>query len=117
MRLDNTWCISQNRFLFFSNTRRHLCEFTGLDMEMAIQEHYDEVMDVFSDLFIHIFDGINQRCKNELERVREQHPFEDLKYLRPTLKLTYAEGCALLRAAGVEQVRLHSRERYDQSTY
>ena len=25
-----------------SNTRRHLCEFTGLDMEMAIGEHYDE---------------------------------------------------------------------------
>jgi aspartyl-tRNA synthetase len=70
---------------------------------MAIQEHYDEVMDVFSDLFIYIFDGINERCKNELERVREQHPFEDLKYLKPTLKLTYAEGCALLRGAGVAQ--------------
>ena len=26
-----------------SNTRRHLCEFTGLDLEMAIGEHYDEV--------------------------------------------------------------------------
>lgn len=86
-----------------SNTRRHLCEFTGFDLEMAIHEHYDEVMDVFSDLFIHIFDGLNSRCKAELERVREQHPFEDLKYLRPTLKLTYAEGCALLREAGIEQ--------------
>ena len=86
-----------------SNTRRHLCEFTGFDMEMAIHEHYDEVLDVFSDLFIYIFDGINERCKPELERIREQHPFEDLKYLRPTLKLTYAEGCALLREAGVEQ--------------
>lgn len=86
-----------------SNTRRHLCEFTGLDMEMAIHEHYDEVLDVFSDLFIYIFDGINQRCKPELERVREQHPFEDLEYLRPTLKLTYAEGCSLLREAGIEQ--------------
>lgn len=87
-----------------SNTRRHLCEFTGFDLEMAIDEHYDEVLDVFSDLFIHIFDGINERCKAEVERVREQHPFEDLKYLRPTLKLTYAEGCALLREAGVDQV-------------
>ena len=87
-----------------SNTRRHMCEFTGFDMEMCINEHYDEVMDVFSDLFIHIFDGLNERCKAELERVREQHPFEDLKYCRPTLKLTYAEGCALLREAGVEQV-------------
>lgn len=86
-----------------SNTRRHLCEFTGLDMEMVIHEHYDEVLDVFSDLFIYIFDGINERCKDELERVREQHPYEDLKYLRPTLKLTYAEGCALLREAGIDQ--------------
>jgi nondiscriminating aspartyl-tRNA synthetase len=86
-----------------SNTRRHLCEFTGLDLEMAIHEHYDEVLDCFSDLFISIFDGLNERCKAELERVREQHPFEDLQYLRPTLKLTYAEGCALLRGAGVEQ--------------
>jgi len=86
-----------------SNTRRHLCEFTGFDMEMTIDEHYDEVMDVFSDLFIYIFDGINERCQKELEAVRAQHPFEDLKYCRPTLKLTYAEGCALLREAGVEQ--------------
>lgn len=87
-----------------SNTRRHMCEFTGFDMEMTIDEHYDEVMDVFSDLFIAIFDGINERCKPELERIREQHPFEDLKYLRPTLKLTYAEGCKLLREAGIDQV-------------
>jgi len=86
-----------------SNTRRHLCEFTGLDLEMTISEHYDEVLEVYSDLFIHIFDGINKRCKTELERVREQHPFEDLKYLNPTLKITYAEGCKLLREAGVEQ--------------
>lgn len=27
-----------------SNTRRHLCEFTGLDMEMAITDHYNEVI-------------------------------------------------------------------------
>lgn len=86
-----------------SNTRRHLCEFTGLDLEMTIHEHYDEVLTVMCEMFVYIFDGINERCREELERVREQHPFEGLKYLRPTLKLTYAEGCALLRAAGIEQ--------------
>jgi len=86
-----------------SNTRRHLCEFTGLDLEMAIHEHYDEVLEVFSDLFIHIFDSLNEHCKSELERVREQHPFEDLVYLKPTLKITYAEGCKLLRDAGIDQ--------------
>ena len=26
-----------------SNTRRHLCEFTGLDLEMSIKSHYNEV--------------------------------------------------------------------------
>jgi len=86
-----------------SNTRRHLCEFTGLDLEMAIHEHYDEVLEVFSDLFIHIFDSLNEHCKSELERVREQHPFEDLVYLKPTLKITYGEGCKLLRDAGIDQ--------------
>jgi nondiscriminating aspartyl-tRNA synthetase len=86
-----------------SNTRRHLCEFTGLDLEMVIHEHYDEVLTVMSELFIYIFDGVNERCKPELERVREQHPFEDLQYLSPTLKLTFAEGCALLREAGIDQ--------------
>mmetsp|Transcript_20560 Transcript_20560/g.28926 ORF Transcript_20560/g.28926 Transcript_20560/m.28926 type:complete len:222 (-) Transcript_20560:285-950(-) len=86
-----------------SNTRRHLREFTGLDLEMAIHEHYDEVLQVFSDLFITIFDGLNSKCENELERIREQHPFEDLKYLQPTLKITYAEGCKLLREAGIDQ--------------
>ena len=86
-----------------SNTRRHLCEFTGLDFEMVIHEHYNEALEVFNDLFIYIFDGLNERCKVEIERVREQFPFKDLKYLRPTLKLTYAEGCALLREAGVDQ--------------
>jgi aspartyl-tRNA synthetase len=27
-----------------SMTRRHLCEFTGLDIEMAIDSHYDETL-------------------------------------------------------------------------
>ena len=37
-----------------SNTHRHLCEFTGLDMEMAINEHYFEVsvLLAFSSTFL-----------------------------------------------------------------
>ncbi len=57
----------------------HLTEFHGLDLEMAINEHYYEVLDVFSDLFIFIFDELNKRCKPEIEAVRAQYPFEDLK--------------------------------------
>uniref|UniRef100_A0A7S2RWB9 aspartate--tRNA ligase n=1 Tax=Rhizochromulina marina TaxID=1034831 RepID=A0A7S2RWB9_9STRA len=83
-----------------SNTHRHLCEFTGLDFEMAFHEHYYEVLQVFSDLFIFIFDQLNIRYKNELEAIRAQHPFEDLKFCRPSLRLTFAEGIKLLQDAG-----------------
>jgi len=86
-----------------SNTRRHLCEFTGLDLEMVIFEHYDECLDLFSDLFIYIFDHLKERCKTELQHVNAQHPFQELEYLTPTLKITYEEGCALLREAGIAQ--------------
>ena len=42
---------------------RHLCEFHGLDLEMTINEHYNEVLDLFSDLFVFIFDGLNTRYR------------------------------------------------------
>ena len=41
-----------------SNTNRHLTEFTGLDMEMTIKEHYFEVLDTLSDLLVYIFNGL-----------------------------------------------------------
>jgi len=85
-----------------SNTARHLCEFTGLDLEMAIKEHYYEALEVFSDLFIYIFDGLNERFGKELEAVNGQHPFEPIKYLRPSLRLEFAEGIQMLKEAGVD---------------
>ncbi|KAK7246964.1 hypothetical protein RIF29_41837 [Crotalaria pallida] len=85
-----------------SNTHRHLCEFTGLDVEMEIKKHYFEVMDIVDKLFVSIFDSLNQNCKKELEAVRKQHPFEPLKYLRQTLRLTYEEGVQMLKDAGIE---------------
>jgi len=83
-----------------SNTHRHLTEFHGLDVEMVIHEHYYEVLDVFSDLFIYIFEQLKERFATEIEAVRAQHPFEDLVFLKPSLRLTYAEGIALLNEAG-----------------
>ena len=84
-----------------SHTHRHLCEFTGLDMEMEIKEHYFEVLEVFSDLFIHIFEGIEKRCKHELNLVAQMYPIEPFKFLKPSLRITFAEGCALLKEHGI----------------
>lgn len=80
-----------------SNTRRHLCEFTGLDLEMTIHEHYYEILDLFSDLFIYIFDNIAKELSQELKLISQQYPFQPLQYTNPTLKLTFAEGAALLK--------------------
>ena len=87
-----------------SNTHRHLCEFTGLDMEMAIKEHYFEVLDVLDALFLHMFDGLNERFSHELKVVSQQYPYEPLKYLRPTLRLEFPEGIKMLQDAEVEGV-------------
>ena len=44
-----------------SNTHRHLTEFVGLDMEMAIKYHYHEVLDVIGGLFTSIFKGLEEK--------------------------------------------------------
>uniref|UniRef100_A0A1D1Y570 aspartate--tRNA ligase n=2 Tax=Anthurium amnicola TaxID=1678845 RepID=A0A1D1Y570_9ARAE len=85
-----------------SYTHRHLCEFTGLDVETEIKEHYSEVMDIVDRLFVEIFDHLNQNCQKELDAIRKQYPFEPLKYLPKTLRLTFQEGVQMLQEAGVE---------------
>ncbi|KAF0914539.1 hypothetical protein E2562_029475 [Oryza meyeriana var. granulata] len=85
-----------------SNTHRHLCEFVGLDAEMEIKEHYFEVCDIIDGLFVAIFKHLNENCKKELETINRQYPFEPLKYLEKTLKLTYEEGIQMLKEAGTE---------------
>ncbi|AQK91095.1 Aspartate--tRNA ligase 2 cytoplasmic [Zea mays] len=81
-----------------SNTHRHLCEFVGLDAEMEIKEHYFEVCDIIDGLFVSIFKHLTENCNKELETINRQYPFEPLKYLDKTLKLTYEEGVQMLKA-------------------
>ncbi|KFK29697.1 hypothetical protein AALP_AA7G167100 [Arabis alpina] len=85
-----------------SFTHRHLCEFVGLDVEMEIRKHYSEIMDLVDELFVFIFTSLNEKCKKELEAVGKQYPFEPLKFLPKTLRLTFAEGVQMLKEAGVE---------------
>ena len=65
-----------------SNTARHMTEFIGLDMEMRINEHYYEVLDVAEELFAFIFDGLATHTQ-ELAAINEQHPFEPISYRIP----------------------------------
>jgi aspartyl-tRNA synthetase len=85
-----------------SFTHRHLCEFVGLDIEMAFNEHYHEVLDVLDGLFIHMFEGLETLFAKELEAVRSQYPFEPLKFKKPSLRLKFPDAVQILRDAGVE---------------
>ena len=53
---------------------RHMAEFVGLDLEMTFMESYHEVLDVIEEVFLSIFDGLNQRCRAEIEAVRALTP-------------------------------------------
>jgi aspartyl/asparaginyl-tRNA synthetase len=86
-----------------SNTNRHLCEFTGLDMEMTIKEHYFEVLDLLGDLLIYIFNGLETKYKAELDVIKQQYPFEDFKCKSPIVKINFKEGVKMLHEAGVKQ--------------
>ncbi|RCV10848.1 hypothetical protein SETIT_2G141600v2 [Setaria italica] len=85
-----------------SETHKHLCEFVGLDAEMEIKEHYFEVCDIIDGLFVSIFKHLTTNCKKKLETINGQYPFEPLKYLEKTLKLTYKEGIQMLKEAGTK---------------
>lgn len=83
-----------------SNTHRHQCEFTGMDFEMEIKQHYHEVLKVLGDLFVYIFDQITANCQKELAAVAMQYPFTPIKYRRDTLTISFTEAIKLLREAG-----------------
>ncbi|QLQ79719.1 hypothetical protein HG537_0C03670 [Torulaspora globosa] len=87
-----------------SNTHRHMTEFTGLDLEMTFEEHYHEVLDQLSDLFVFIFGELKARYSKEIELVRKQYPVEDFKLPKDgkMIRIQYKEGIAMLREAGKE---------------
>lgn len=87
-----------------SNTHRHMTEFIGLDLEMAIEEHYHEVMELLDHLFLHIFRGLRDRYQKEIQVVRQQFPADEFKWREGpegTLKLTFKEAVDLLVEDGV----------------
>jgi aspartyl-tRNA synthetase len=87
-----------------ANTHRHLTEFIGLDLEMTIEEHYHEVLELLDELFLSIFRGLREKYKKEIEVIGKQFPADEFKWregLEGTLKLTFKEATELLVEDGV----------------
>lgn len=83
-----------------SNTHRHLTEYTGLDIEMAIESHYHEMMKVIDATIKNIFEGIYKRYHKELIIIKEQFPHENLVWLDETPVIPFAEAVKLLADSG-----------------
>ncbi|ORY32119.1 aspartyl-tRNA synthetase [Naematelia encephala] len=84
-----------------SNTHRHLTEYTGLDIEMAIEQDYHEVMRVLCKMLKNVFAAV-QSMRTELDRVRERWPSDDLVWLDETPVIPFNEGIQMLRDDGRE---------------
>ena len=87
-----------------ANTHRHMTEFIGLDLEMAIEEHYHEVMEMLDGMLKHIFSGLRNKYKQEIETVQKQFPADDFKWREGpegTLRLTFKEAVEILVEDGV----------------
>lgn len=85
-----------------SNTRRHLCEFTGLDLEMQINDHYMETLEVIHKCFVHIFTGLEERFGKELEVIREQYDSEPLTFTEEPCVIHWPEAQEILNEKGFD---------------
>jgi len=69
---------------------------------MEIEEHYHEVLRMLEGVLLYIFKGLSTNCREEIELIRTVYPSEE--FLLPAegkeVRLTFAEGQALLRAEG-----------------
>eukprot|EP00970_Alexandrium_tamarense_P019200 scaffold13731_cov207-Alexandrium_tamarense.AAC.3 len=85
-----------------SHTRRHLCEFTGLDLEMSINEHYMETLEVVHKMFKHIFENLETRWARELEVIRTQYESEPVTFTDEPCVLHWPEAMEILRGEGFD---------------
>jgi aspartyl/asparaginyl-tRNA synthetase len=79
-----------------------MTEFIGLDLEMAFEEHYHEVLEILEELLVFIFKGLKTRFSSEIETVKKQYPSSNFEFLPETLRMEYKDAVKLLRENNVE---------------
>lgn len=80
-------------------------KFVGLDLEMAFEEHYHEVLDLIMEMFAYILTKLRENFGTEISIIRKQYPVEEFVLPPPGTpfpKINFSEGIAMLRAAGKE---------------
>jgi nondiscriminating aspartyl-tRNA synthetase len=79
-----------------SNTPRHLTEYTGLDLEMALEEHYHEALTIIDGMFKNLWKGIYDRYEKEIDLISQFYPQEKVVWLEETPRIPFTEGVQIL---------------------
>ncbi|KAK0640644.1 hypothetical protein B0T16DRAFT_334232 [Cercophora newfieldiana] len=99
-----------------SNTHRHLTEYTGMDIEMAINEDYHEAMTIIDHLMKSIFTGVYKRFRKEIEIIKTRFPHEDLVWIEQTPVLKFKDAVKLLNDSGWTDDHGHKASEFEDLT-
>jgi len=86
-----------------SNTHRHMTEFVGLDLEMAFNFHYHEVVETITLLMTEVFKHLKDNYETEIETIRRQYASEPFIFTEVPLILNFKQAVEMLRKNGVDQ--------------
>lgn len=84
-------------------SNRHLCEFTGMDREMAISRDYYEVVYMLWSTLVRTLNDIETKCGEQIHYIKSIHDFEDLIYPMEPLIIDFQDGVKLLNENGYKQ--------------
>ncbi|KAJ3453847.1 hypothetical protein MRS44_018479 [Fusarium solani] len=85
---------------FNTNTPRHVTEYIGLDLEMAIETDYHEVIQLIDIFLKEVFKAVYS--SRELEVIRKRWPSGELKWLDETPIIPFSQGIQMLRDNGCD---------------
>lgn len=88
-----------------SISHRHLTEFTGLDVELALPygESYEYILKLLWLTVHYIYTNIKIKCREEYEYIKENTNFEELIFPHDPLIIDFKEGVRLLKENGYAQ--------------
>ena len=88
-----------------SLTIRHMCEFVGLDIEMAISlgQTYTQVQELLWSTLVYILDMLKVRSTQELATIKEKIPFIEPVYPTKPLIIKFKDCVQILRNDGKVQ--------------
>jgi len=85
-----------------SHTRRHLCEYTGLDLEMRIKNNYHELLHIVHNLIIFIFQSLELNHEKELSLIREHSNYQPIQYTDQPCIVTWKQAQEILQREGYD---------------